>query len=242
MSKHGHNRSTRGVWLWPVGLAAWTACQVPSLAPAAKAANHAASTHEALVNSQTPVAMRPMAVEADPNTNLVQAGKAPVVAGQAAPVQPLTRIRKAIDLNLAGSHPPATVTLPQAVAHTLAATTVPVLLPDWAAVVGAWQATAEADWYTLTATLDGVTWVVQGDRVATVDPELAPAGWQPPTWQQPYLSRNELIAEATFLAYGASYSISVECADPEHDVRCTGDAAVQEAVASLRRCSAGGAR
>jgi hypothetical protein len=149
--------------------------------------------------------------------------------------QPLARVRKTLDLRAAGLHPPATVALTPLAEAVLASTTVPVLVPDWAAFAGLWQVTAEADWYTLTATLDGVTWVVQGDRVATVDPELAPAGWQPPTWQTPYVSRNEAIPEATFLAFGASYSVSVECAEPERDIRCTGDAAVAQAVASLRR-------
>ena len=90
--------------------------------------------------------------------------------------------------------------------------------------------------------MDGATWVVQGDRVATLDPDLAPATWRAPTWSEPYVSRNEGIAEATFLAFGASYTVSVECADPERDVRCTGEAALRQAVADLRRWSTGGAR
>ncbi|MSQ83160.1 MAG: hypothetical protein EXR77_09660 [Myxococcales bacterium] len=146
----------------------------------------------------------------------------------------LVRVRKAIDDSAAGRHPALTVALNPVQLRILRRAELPVLLPAEAAVLNAGLATAERDWYSLSSNQDGLTIVVQGDRVATVDPGMIPAGWVAPTWQSPLVTRNEGIAEATFLAFGASYLVAVECAQPDRDIRCTEDDFVVHAIASLR--------
>lgn len=145
------------------------------------------------------------------------------------------RLRKHIDAEAARAHPATQLQPSPAQRAALRATQVPVLWPEEPALLEAALATAEGDWYSLSAQRDGVTVVVQGDRVATVDPDMRPAGWVTPTWQAPLLGRNEGIVEATFVAWGASYAVSIECSDPSGDRRCTEDAAVLALIAQLRR-------
>lgn len=161
-----------------------------------------------------------------------QAAIAPVAAGLTA--QP-KRIRKAIDWQAALSHPVLGQPLPAAASSALHSTGVPVLLPMDSAFLSAMLPVGHPDWYSLSSTYGGMTVVVQGDRVATIDPEMVPTDWQPPTWQAPLVTRNEGIVEATFLAWGASYAVSIECADPAQDRRCTEDAALLNLVQALRR-------
>lgn len=145
------------------------------------------------------------------------------------------RIHKFMDLQVARSHPALKASLPAAVASALRLTGVPALLPENSSFLDAVLPVGHPDWYSLSSTYAGITVVVQGDSVATVDPEMAPADWQPPTWQAPLVTRNEGIVEATFLAWGASYVVSIECADPAQDRRCTEDAELLTLVQSLRR-------
>lgn len=158
----------------------------------------------------------------------------PAPAAQAAVVAP-QRIRKFIDVQAARQHPPIAAALPPGVAEALGQTRVPALLPDDTAFLAKALPVGHPDWYSLSSSYAGMTVVVQGDRVATVDDELAPADWRPPSWQAPLVTRNEGIVEATFLAWGASYAVSIECADPAHDPRCNQDAAILTLVQSLRR-------
>ncbi len=152
--------------------------------------------------------------------------------GALAPVQ---RVRKAIDWQAAQAHPQLDAALSAAQAQTLRRATLPVLLP----VDGPWLAhgiaTAAADWYTLSAPVGDLTVVIQGDRMATLDPTLVPPRWTPPAWQTPLVTRNEGIVEATFLAFGASYVVAVECAMPDSDARCTQDEFVLALIAAMRR-------
>ena len=151
------------------------------------------------------------------------------------------RVRKAIDWPAAAEHPPFAATLAPAQAQTLQRAQLPVLLPAAGPPTANATATAEADWYTLSAHDGDCTVVVQGDRIATLDPDMAPADWQPPNWQHPLVTRNEGIVEATFLAFGASYVVAVECGRPDRDARCTEDAFVESLVAAMRRWSPTGA-
>lgn len=163
----------------------------------------------------------------------------PAARADGAPVSAtLRRVRQPVDWTAAANHPPLAATLTPSQRRMLRRATLPVLVPDRHAALDVAVATADVDWYTLSASWDGITLVVQGDRVATLDPDLAPAGWVAPTWSQPLVTRNEGIVEATFLAYGASYVVSLECAQPLQDPRCTEDAAVLDWLATLHRWQA----
>ncbi len=144
------------------------------------------------------------------------------------------RVRKAIDWTAADAHPRLSDALTSIQGQILRRAKLPVLLPGGGPWTAVGIATGEADWYALSSPVDDLTVVIQGDRMATVDPEMVPSDWSPPTWRQPLLTRNEGIVEATFLAFGASYAVSVECALPDRDVRCTQDAFVLKLVDELR--------
>lgn len=158
----------------------------------------------------------------------------PAPAVEATAVVP-KRLRKSVDDTLAQAHPAARHQLTEGQLAVLSQTTVPVLWPDLPAFLDHALATADGDWFSLSSTYAGATVVIQGDRLATLDPEMIPAGWVAPTWNSPLVGRNEGIVEATFLAWGASYAVSIECADPAGDERCTQDAAVLDLVGQLRR-------
>lgn len=157
------------------------------------------------------------------------------------PLQVVPRVRKAIDWAAAASHPRLESPLTLAQMRVLRDAELPVLLPAAQPWLAVGVATAGRDWYSLSARHGDWTVVVQGDRVASRDPDLAPRDWTPPTWPAPLVTRNEGVVEATFLAFGASYNVGVECAQHETDPRCRDDAFVLELVASLRRWSPGGA-
>lgn len=160
----------------------------------------------------------------------------PLSAAQAPPVVlALPVVRKAVDFVAARAHPPLLAPVTPQQADTLGKATLPVLLPDAPAWLQAGVATAERDWYALSVNRDGVMLYVQGDRLATLDPDLPPANFDVPTWTRPLVTRNEATVDATFLAFGVSYLVAVECARPYEDVRCTEDAFVLAQVASLRR-------
>ena len=161
----------------PVGLAAlvWAACASP----------HPAGGAQAPASQRTAALTHPLA-----------AMPAAAVA--------LPRVRKAIDAVAAAAHPPLASPLPNSSLRTLRRADLPVLLPDDALWLQPGIATAERDWYALSATADGLTIVVQGDRTALVDPEMVPENWTPPTWHAPLVFRNEAIVHATFLAFGAA--------------------------------------
>ncbi len=165
-----------------------------------------------------------------------ESGAAPEVAPS--PNEPTfvpKRIRKVLDSTAAQEHPALQEALPRDAVSALRSTRVPVLLPaDYYFHTNMFPV-GHPDWYSTTSTYAGMTVVVQGDRVATLDPEAAPAGWRAPTWRAPLVTHNEGIVEATFLAWGASYVVSIECADPASDPRCTGDGAVLNMVQMLRR-------
>lgn len=186
------------------------------------------------------LALPPAAVAESPVVSFASVQQ-PLSAARALPVvHALPVVRKAVDLQRALAHPPLLAALTPPQADTLAKATLPVLLPDDPAWLQAALATADRDWYALSVNRDGVMLYVQGDRLATLDPDLPPAGFDVPTWTRPLVTRNEATVDATFLAFGVSYLVAVECARPFEDRRCTEDAFVLGQVGSLRRWLGGG--
>lgn len=141
-----------------------------------------------------------------------------------------------IDSAIAELHPALKSPLPAGIAAALPPLRLPVLLPDDGKRLHAGHLSAEQDWYALSWHEDGATVLVQGTREGFESPDV-PADFPTPTWRTPLVVRNELIVDATFVLAGASYLVSVECAQPETDVRCTKDKFVLGLVASLGRAS-----
>ena len=248
--KRLHCHQTALLWAVLVGL---TACEAPSagrqagpvqrgqvLAPtSAELAGlvlRGGSPQASAEGAKGPTAGRsPGVAAAPPALSPDNAASAQPAATAHLSEKPLTRVRKALDGDAALSHPALSPELADTAASTLRTTSVPVLLPEDGAFLQQMFPVSHRDWYSLSSSYAGITVVVQGDRVATVDPEMVPAGWQAPSWRAPLVTRNEGIVEATFLAFGASYAVSVECAAPATDARCTEDAALLQLVQSLRR-------
>ena len=101
---------------------------------------------------------------------------------------------------------------------------IPVLLPNEPESVRTAVVTAAPGWYSLSMKYEGFAVVMSGSTH-----QLRVEGVQPP--QLPEYGMDDLrvvraegIAELVFRAYGAIYTISVECEDPENDEHCTEDA------------------
>ena len=79
--------------------------------------------------------------------------------------------------------------------------------------------TAGAVWYGASVPLDGATLYLHGSVVA----HPAPPDARPRPAGEVTLSREAGIVAVSFDAYGAAYSLHVECASPFEDERCAGD-------------------
>lgn len=99
-----------------------------------------------------------------------------------------------------------------------ASSPVPVLLPDDGAMLAAAILTSGPSWYSASITVDRHNVHLTGTRVSFEVPAIPPGSGTPLR-----VTRNEAIATLTFEAHGASYTMHVECDDPERDPRCTRD-------------------
>ncbi|MEP4165105.1 hypothetical protein [Maricaulis sp.] len=124
-------------------------------------------------------------------------------------------------------------------AANVAATRLPVLIPTSAALgLGESAVTRlfpQADFYTLSITGPDILVEVFGTRLAhAVPPDAAsrrrlraadPAGYR--------VSQTEYGRELSFNRYGAAYSVTVECAAPGTDTRCTSETYVRQLADAL---------
>jgi hypothetical protein len=118
-------------------------------------------------------------------------------------------------------------------------TRLPVLIPTSAALgLGESAVTRlfpQTDFYTLSITGPDILIEVFGTRLAhAVTPDAAsrrrlraadPSGYR--------VSQTEYGRELSFNRYGAAYSVTVECAEPETDTRCTSETYVRQLADAL---------
>ena len=110
---------------------------------------------------------------------------------------------------------------------------VPVLAPKETKLENA-KVMVDAEYYAINGKVDGATITIQGTRLAHRYKEIGSIpGDRPMRSGHGFVTVNEGIRSASFLENGAAYSVDVECADPSHDARCTGDAFVLALVESL---------
>jgi hypothetical protein len=110
---------------------------------------------------------------------------------------------------------------------------VPVLAPKQTKLENA-KVMVDAEYYAINGKVDGATITIQGTRLAHRYKEIGSIpGDRAMRGSKGFVTVNEGIRSASFLENGAAYSVDVECADPSHDARCTGDAFVLGLVESL---------
>lgn len=110
---------------------------------------------------------------------------------------------------------------------------VPVLAPKDARLEDP-KVMIDAEYYAIAGKLSGATISIQGTRLAHKYDTIPPTpGDRPMRGGHGFVTVNEGIRSASFVENGAAYSVDVECADPTHDARCTGDAFVLGLVESL---------
>ena len=136
-----------------------------------------------------------------------------------------------------GNLPFARPTNPEAAAVT--ATTLPVLIPGTAALGLDGNARVllfpRPDFYTLSITAPGLVIEVFGTRLAharTPDP-LSTRRLNATDGDGYRVGQTEYGRELSFNRYGAAYSITVECDQPETDTHCRNDAYIRQLANSL---------
>lgn len=114
----------------------------------------------------------------------------------------------------------------------------PLLLPQKPELIATAIMTAGPSWYAASMKHEDFSVVVSGStRHVTVPGAQAV---KLPEYRKQDLSvvRAEGIAELAFRAYGAIYTITVECEDPETDTHCTEDTYILELADKLLRSRA----
>ena len=121
---------------------------------------------------------------------------------------------------------------------TLQQVELPVLAPALPGVH--WSAVSHANWYSLTGQMKGATLMVHGTRLFHQPPPGAKMPAPRPTGPAHYhLSRTHGIVDISFRAFGAAYTLSIECDAPLDDPRCTEDDFARAAMASVKRVLTG---
>ncbi len=120
-------------------------------------------------------------------------------------------------------------------AQTLKKAALPLLLPDKPKLIASGIMTAGPSWYAASMKQEGFSVVVSGSTRHVTVPGAATANLPGYRKQDLRVVRAEGIAELAFKAYGAIYTITVECADPATDTHCKDDAYILELADRLLR-------
>lgn len=155
----------------------------------------------------------------DPQAPDASTHQAPLLQQQQTPVP--VPIAHAIDWASAAEYPRI---LPEHLSPDarakLAQAPLPALLPDVPEVLEAAIITQGPHWYAASVPMGDYTLYVSGTRLALEIP-----GLEPPTMplDPVRITRNELIVNLTFDAFGASYTLELECDNPTTHPVCTRD-------------------
>jgi hypothetical protein len=131
-----------------------------------------------------------------------------------------------IDWTDAASHPRAdTSSLSDDARAAVEAATLPVLLPRDASLLTGAVVTRGPTWYAASLHPAGHHITINGRKLAVHQPSLANDVPEDQRRQpgETTLSRTHGIVDVAFEAFGASYTLNVECEAPTSDVRCTED-------------------
>lgn len=120
-------------------------------------------------------------------------------------------------------------------ARALKKAALPILLPDYPELIVTGIMTAGPSWYTVSMKQEGYYVVVSGSTRHVRVPGAEAANLPEYHKQDLRVVRAEGIAELAFKAYGAIYTLTVECEDPETDTHCKNDSYILELADNLRR-------
>lgn len=124
----------------------------------------------------------------------------------------------------AGVETLAATLAPTTLRRELAEVAIPALVPARADLLADATLTHGDTWYAVSMDGPGHTVYVSGSNLEVVVPELADVLKRHPGLGEDFLlTRNEALVTLTFGAFGASYVVEVECADPLGDPRCVDD-------------------
>ena len=113
--------------------------------------------------------------------------------------------------------------------------TLPLLLPNQPKLIATGIMSAGPDWYAASMKHEGFSVVVSGSTRHVTVPGVEVPNLPEYRKQDLRVTRAEGIAELAFKAYGAIYTISVECEDPENDKHCKNDSYILELANELLR-------
>lgn len=125
--------------------------------------------------------------------------------------------------------------LSQQQAQTLKKAALPLLLPDKPELISTGIATAGPGWYAVSMKQDGFSVLVSGSTRHVTVPGEEPADLPEYGKKDLRVVRAEGIAEVAFKAYGAIYTLTVECENPETDMHCKDDTYILELADKLLR-------
>lgn len=111
--------------------------------------------------------------------------------------------------------------LPESLINKVKGVLLPVYMPFSSAYDEKVRVVSSNNFYTITAPLKGASLFVSGDRTYQQNASSI-AGFQGASKAQNVdFIRAEGMVNAEFNRHGANYSLSIECAKPDEDVRCT---------------------
>ena len=120
-------------------------------------------------------------------------------------------------------------------AQVLKIATLPLLLPNEPELIATGIMSAGEDWYAASMKHEGFSVVVSGSTRRVTVPGVEVPNLPEYRKQDLRVTRAEGIAELAFTAYGAIYTISVECEDPENDKHCKNESYILELANKLLR-------
>ncbi|MGD2184613.1 MAG: hypothetical protein PVI71_00740 [Desulfobacterales bacterium] len=120
-------------------------------------------------------------------------------------------------------------------ARALKKAALPLLLPNKPELIATGIMTAGPSWYAVSMKHEGVSVVVSGSTRHVTVPGAEATNIPELRKQDLRVVRAEGIVELAFRAYGAIYTISVECADPATDPHCKNDDYILELADKLLR-------
>lgn len=126
--------------------------------------------------------------------------------------------------------------VPGGLAEGLQASPVPVLLPKHEGFLNNAFPVVGQHWYSVAADIEGAHLTLEGNRVARkLDGPVVSEAGKRQVDEGFTLSRTHGIVTLNFRAFGAAYSLDVECQAPKEDPRCTQDGFIIGLVESMGR-------
>lgn len=118
--------------------------------------------------------------------------------------------------------------------RSLGESPVPVLLPDDPEALEGVDATVTEHWYAAILEVDGREVTIEGDRVVRrVDDLELPEAGEKQAAEQFHVTQTHGVMTVTFTAFGAGYTVDIECNQVDEQGRCTNESFALEVANRL---------